>query len=66
MSCNSDSVVRTVYYKYLHPKEVFISHGILQKDFVQSRNKIDTAWSGAARSKAKSATAADVDSSQYG
>ena len=25
-----DSVVRTVYYKYLYPKEVFISNGILQ------------------------------------
>ena len=27
MSCSSDSVLRTVYYKYLHPKEVFVSHG---------------------------------------
>ena len=30
MSCSSDSVLRTVYYKYLHPKEVFVSHGVLQ------------------------------------
>ncbi|KAG8463986.1 hypothetical protein KFE25_000154 [Diacronema lutheri] len=28
---NADSVVRTVYHKYLHPKEVYISHGILNR-----------------------------------
>jgi len=32
---HADSVVRTTYYyKYLHPKEVFISHGVLQPDLV--------------------------------
>lgn len=33
ISCNADSVVRTSYYKYLHPKETYISHGVLSKDF---------------------------------
>ena len=33
ISCNSDSVVRTSYYKYLHPKETYISHGVLSQDF---------------------------------
>lgn len=27
ISVNNDSVVRTSYYKYLHPKEAFVSHG---------------------------------------
>ncbi len=34
MSVNSDSVVRTSFFKYLHPKEAFISNGIVSKDFV--------------------------------
>ena len=35
MSCNSDSVVRTSFYKYLHPKESFISHGNMSEDFTR-------------------------------
>lgn len=35
ISVNSDSLVRTSYYKYLHPKEVFISKGILNKEIVR-------------------------------
>lgn len=35
MSVNADSVVRTSYYKYLHPKEAYISNGIVSKDFVR-------------------------------
>lgn len=35
MSVNTDSVVRTSYYKYLHPKECFISNGVVSKDFVR-------------------------------
>jgi intraflagellar transport protein 52 len=31
ISVNSDAVVRTTHYKYLHPKEVFISDGILNR-----------------------------------
>ena len=27
--------MRTSYYKYLHPKEAFISNGCLSKDFVR-------------------------------
>ena len=27
----TDSVVRTVYYKYFHPKEVLISNGVLNR-----------------------------------
>ena len=29
---NSDAVVRTVYYKYLHPKEVYVSTGIVNRE----------------------------------
>eukprot|EP00746_Dinoflagellata_sp_MGD_P161358 gnl/MRDRNA2_/MRDRNA2_88466_c0_seq1.p1 gnl/MRDRNA2_/MRDRNA2_88466_c0~~gnl/MRDRNA2_/MRDRNA2_88466_c0_seq1.p1 ORF type:complete len:496 (+),score=110.93 gnl/MRDRNA2_/MRDRNA2_88466_c0_seq1:149-1489(+) len=32
---NNDAVVRTTYYKYLHPKEAFISNGILCDDVVR-------------------------------
>lgn len=35
MSVNNDSVVRTSYYKYLHPKEAYVSHGVMSKDFVR-------------------------------
>mmetsp|Transcript_1100 Transcript_1100/g.3101 ORF Transcript_1100/g.3101 Transcript_1100/m.3101 type:complete len:446 (-) Transcript_1100:366-1703(-) len=31
VAVNSDSVVRTVYFKYLHPKEVYISNGVLNR-----------------------------------
>ncbi len=30
---NSDSVLRTTYYKYLHPKEVLVSNGVLNREF---------------------------------
>jgi len=32
---NNDAVMRTTYYKYLHPKEAFISNGILCEDVVR-------------------------------
>mmetsp|Transcript_1747 Transcript_1747/g.3745 ORF Transcript_1747/g.3745 Transcript_1747/m.3745 type:complete len:450 (-) Transcript_1747:189-1538(-) len=35
ISVNNDSVVRTVYHKYLHPKECLITNGILCKDLVR-------------------------------
>ena len=34
ISVNSDCVVRTVHYKYLHPKEAHISDGILNREIV--------------------------------
>jgi len=35
---NNDAVARTTFYKYLHPKEVFISNGILCDDIVRCAN----------------------------
>lgn len=35
ISVNNDSVVRTSYYKYLHPKEAYVSHGCMSSDFVR-------------------------------
>eukprot|EP00325_Prymnesiales_sp_UTEX-LB-985_P004428 CAMPEP_0174694526 /NCGR_PEP_ID=MMETSP1094-20130205/1094_1 /TAXON_ID=156173 /ORGANISM="Chrysochromulina brevifilum, Strain UTEX LB 985" /LENGTH=452 /DNA_ID=CAMNT_0015890783 /DNA_START=54 /DNA_END=1412 /DNA_ORIENTATION=- len=32
MAFQTDAVVRTVYYKYLHPKEVHISNGVLNRE----------------------------------
>ena len=40
MSCSNDSVLRTVYYKYLHPKEVFVSHGVLQPSLVANKHLV--------------------------
>jgi len=31
MVCNADAVLRTVYYKYPHPKEVHLSNGVLNR-----------------------------------
>ena len=32
ISINNDCVVRTAFHKYLHPKEVFIQNGVLNKE----------------------------------
>lgn len=37
MSINDDSVLRNVFYKYLHPKEVFIAEGILVPDLARKK-----------------------------
>ena len=34
---NADSVLRSVYYKYLHPKEVFIAEGVLVPDIARKK-----------------------------
>ena len=39
MNCNS--VVRTNYYKYFHPKEAFITNGVLHEAFVSLANDED-------------------------
>merc|ERR1719198_2388377 len=44
VTVNKDAVLRTVYYKYLHPKEVFVSNGVLSKELVAAAlNKKTTA-----------------------
>lgn len=42
LSVNSDSVVRSAFYKYLHPKEVFIAEGLLVPDLARKTNNINT------------------------
>ncbi len=37
MSINNDSVMRSVYYKYIHPKEVFIAEGTLVPDLIRKK-----------------------------
>ncbi len=39
---NGDSVVRTVYYKYLHPKEVLITNGVVNRDIPDIVKKISS------------------------
>jgi len=38
ITVNDDSVMRQVYYKYLHPKEVFIAEGVLIPDMARKKN----------------------------
>ena len=39
MMVNEDAVVRTVYYKYLHPKEVYVSTGVLNREINRAAGK---------------------------
>lgn len=36
---NGDSVIRTSYFRYFHPMEVFIQHGVGDEDFLRVVNK---------------------------
>lgn len=40
VSANHDSVMRSVFYKYHHPKEDFIAEGVLVPDFVRNKNSV--------------------------
>jgi intraflagellar transport protein 52 len=35
ISVNNDTVIRKTFFKYLHPKEAFISNGILNNELVR-------------------------------
>lgn len=37
MSVNNDSVTRSAFYKYYHPKEVFIAEGVLVPDIARKK-----------------------------
>ncbi|CAM9519151.1 unnamed protein product [Ascophyllum nodosum] len=39
MTVHKDSVARATYHKYMHPKEVFISHGILIPDIARMKDE---------------------------
>ncbi|KAJ3028009.1 UNVERIFIED_CONTAM: Intraflagellar transport protein 52 [Siphonaria sp. JEL0065] len=39
MVVNPDCVTRTVFYKYFHPKEVFVSNGILNREINRAAGK---------------------------
>jgi len=59
LSCNKDSVLRSVFYKYLHPKEVFIADGILVPDIARKKNATTLA-SGGRNKNPKASTVAEV------
>jgi len=40
VTINNDSVMRSVFYKYHHPKEDFIAEGVLVPDFIRQKNVI--------------------------
>eukprot|EP01041_Mallomonas_annulata_P004914 gene4914-9802_t len=60
MSVNSDSVIRSVFYKYLHPKEVYICDGVLVPDLAKKKNTV--AASGSRKSSNKQATSTSTGS----
>jgi intraflagellar transport protein 52 len=35
MNVNSDSLIRTNFFKYHHPKEVYVSNGMINQDVVK-------------------------------
>jgi hypothetical protein len=37
INLNSDSVMRSVFYKYLHPKEVFIAESVIVPDLARKK-----------------------------
>lgn len=37
---NSDAVIRTVYHKYHHPKEVLISSGVVNREIARAANEL--------------------------
>ncbi|TKS71080.1 Intraflagellar transport protein 52 -like protein [Collichthys lucidus] len=39
---NNDAVVRTVYYKYFHPKEALVSNGVLNREISRAAGKVVT------------------------
>ncbi|KAI8801523.1 hypothetical protein BJ742DRAFT_863908 [Cladochytrium replicatum] len=39
MTVNPDSVARTVYYKYFHPKEVYVANGVLNRELNRAAGK---------------------------
>ena len=42
VTVNDDSVMRQIYYKYLHPKEVFIAEGVLVPDMQRKKVRRST------------------------
>ena len=39
MSVNTDAVARNVYFKYFHPKEVYVANGILNRELNKAAGK---------------------------
>lgn len=39
MMVNSDAVTRTVYHKYFHPKEVYVTNGVLNREINRAAGK---------------------------
>jgi len=52
IACKDDAVVRTVYYKYLHPKEVHVSNGVINREINAAAGKRVAPSSGAGASAA--------------
>lgn len=58
---NNDSVVRSSFYKYLHPKEVFIAEGVLVPDLARKKNDVTSGKKQAQQTKVSKSKNATVD-----
>lgn len=66
MSAQPDAVLRTVYYKYLHPKEVYVSHGVLQPELATHKHLGHGSHGRKHKRQQESAKPADGDAAQGG
>ena len=63
ISFNNDTVVRTVYYKYLHPKVVHVGNGVLSKGFLAGARGKDRSLTGEVKSEGGAAASSSSSSS---
>jgi len=71
ISVHADSVVRTVYFKYLHPKECYIANGIVHPEIAEKKKAVSTSKGKAAAADEKKAggkagAGGAVDTSAHG
>jgi len=66
ITVNTDAVVRSVYYKYLHPKEVHVGRGVVSAPFGQAVAKLHSRARGDVAAAAASASTASSAASGAG
>jgi len=64
MSINNDSVTRAAFYKYYHPKEVFIGNSIMVPDIIRKKNATPQNGNTSNPSNTKSSTSKSSKSSE--
>ena len=65
LSFNADRVIRSVFYKYFHPKEALIGNGILNRALAQASGKQYSAQRVSNQNKGQSFPAPVLDEDEY-